>query len=262
MIALLPMYDRPETAAANDALWQAIRAELGRGPENLTRDMDLWQAWRSPDLLLAQTCGLPFRARLYGDVQLVATPDYGLPGCPEGHYNSVLIARADQKGTRFTSFAGSRFAYNDPLSQSGWAAAMMRMRADDFLPGALIETGGHRASAEAVAEGRADFATIDALTYQMLQDYEPDLTAQLCELERTEPTPALPFITALGEDVPAIYNALEAAVESLSQAHRDVLHLKKIVHLPPSDYLAVPTPPGPTLVLDRLAREKAMAERT
>ncbi|OIQ32342.1 MAG: hypothetical protein BM562_05595 [Alphaproteobacteria bacterium MedPE-SWcel] len=262
MIALLPMYDRPETAQANDAFWQAIRAELGRGPEHLSRDVDLWQAWRSPELLLAQTCGLPYRARLYGNVDLVGTPDYGLPGCPEGHYNSVLIARKDQKGTRFSAFAGSRFAYNDPMSQSGWAAAMQLMRTEDILPGELVETGGHRASALAVAEGRADFATIDALTYQMLQDYEPDLTAELCELVRTEPTPALPFITALGENVAAIFAALQAALAALPEEHRKTLHLKKIVHMTPSDYLAIPTPPGPTLVLDRMTRERAASERS
>ncbi|NIZ15221.1 phosphate/phosphite/phosphonate ABC transporter substrate-binding protein [Phaeobacter sp. HF9A] len=257
MIACLPMYDRPETAAAHDAFWQAIRAELGQGPEALSRDIaDLWPIWRAPDLVLAQTCGLPYRARLYGDVELVGTPDYGLPGCPPGYFNSVLIARADQMGAAFTSFAGSRFAYNDPLSQSGWAAAMMRMRADNMLPGELLETGSHRASAEAVAAGRADFAALDALSYQMLQDYEPDLMAQLCELERTEPTPGLPFITALGQDPAAILAAMQAALEKLSPAHRDTLHIKEILPLTPSDYLAVPTPPGPTLIMDRLARER------
>ncbi len=256
MIALLPMYDRKETAAANDAFWAAIRTEIGQGPEALTRDMDLLQAWRSPELLLAQTCGLPYRARLYGDVELVGTPDYGLPGCPEGHYNSVMIAAADRKGTALTKFAGSRFAYNDPISQSGWAAAMMRMRADDMLPGELLETGSHQASAEAVAEGRADFASIDALTYQMLQDYEPDLVSSLCELERTEPTPALPFITALSQDAGAILSALQRALDTLAPEHRETLHLKKIIATTPSDYLAVPTPPGPTLVMDRLARAR------
>ncbi|GAB5432234.1 MAG: PhnD/SsuA/transferrin family substrate-binding protein [Epibacterium sp.] len=256
MIASLPMYDRPETAAANDAFWAAIRAELGHGPESLTRDMDLWQVWRAPDLLLAQTCGLPYRARLYGDVELVGTPDYGLPGCPEGHYNSVLIAAADRKGTPLRDFAGTRFAYNDSLSQSGWAAAMMRMRADNMLPGELIETGSHQASAVAVAEGRADFASLDALTYQMLLDYEPDLMAGLCELERTEPTPALPFITALTQDATILRTAMERALEALEPEHRETLHLKKIVSTTPSDYLAVPTPPGPTLVMDRLARAR------
>lgn len=255
MIACLPMYDRPETAAANDAFWEAVRSELGRGPEALLRDVDLWQVWRSPQLLLAQTCGLPYRARLYGNVDLVGTPDYGLPGCPEGHYNSVIIARADQEGTRIRSFDGSRFAYNDPLSQSGWAAAMMRMRAEDILPGTLTETGSHRASAEAVAEGKADFATLDALSWQMIETYDPDLAAALCVLERTEPTPALPFITALGENPAAILVALQAGLAKLAPEHRETLHLKNIVYLPPSAYLAIPTPPGPTLIRDRLARE-------
>ena len=31
MIASLPMYDRPETAAANDRLWQGVRERLGQG---------------------------------------------------------------------------------------------------------------------------------------------------------------------------------------------------------------------------------------
>ena len=256
MIALLPMYDRPETKAANDAFWQAIRAALGRGPDHLTRDMDLWQAWRSPELLLAQTCGLPYRARLYGDVELVGTPDYGLPGCPEGHYNSVVVARADHSGIRLSKFGGSRFAYNDPLSQSGWAAAMMRMRSEDILPGELLETGSHRASAEAVATGKADFACIDALTFQMLQSYEPDLIAQLCELERTEPTPALPFITALSEDAAAILAAMQAALATLATGPREPLHLKKIMAMTPSDYLAIPPPPGPPLLMARLARAR------
>ena len=258
MIACLPMYDRPETAAANDALWDAIRSELGRGPEKLTRDMDLWEVWRSPELLLAQTCGMPFRARLYGDVELVGTPDYGLPGCPEGHYNSVLIARADQAGTKLRSFDGSRFAYNDPVSQSGWAAAMMLMRAENILPNTLVETGGHRASAEAVAEGRADFATLDALTWQLIETYEPDLAAALCVLDRTEPTPALPFITALGENPAAILAAMQAGLEKLEPEHREVLHLKKVIYLTPSDYLAIRTPPGPTLIKARLARERGI----
>lgn len=40
MIAGFPMYDRPETAAAHDRLWSAIRARLGYGPARLTRAYD------------------------------------------------------------------------------------------------------------------------------------------------------------------------------------------------------------------------------
>ena len=95
MIAALPMYDRPETAAATDRYWGLIRDGLRareiEAPDDLTRTDDLWTLWQSPDLVLAQTCGLPFRARLHGQVQLVGTPDFGLPGCAPGYYNSVII---------------------------------------------------------------------------------------------------------------------------------------------------------------------------
>ena len=62
-----------------------------------------------------------------------------------------------------------------------------------------MESGGHQASALAVAEGRADFAALDALTWIMLQRYD-SFAADLVEVDRTDPTPALPYITAMGRD--------------------------------------------------------------
>jgi len=111
VIAMLGMYDMPATSAANDRFWTLIRQHLGYGPTYLTRDGNVWDIWLNPDLLFAQTCGMPYRTRLHGQVQLVGTPDYGLPGCPPGHYCSVLIARAeddrDLEGLR-----SGHFAYN------------------------------------------------------------------------------------------------------------------------------------------------------
>ncbi|MFN7224061.1 MAG: hypothetical protein ACK4MS_08580, partial [Paracoccaceae bacterium] len=100
MIASLGMYDRPETSAANDALWALIRDALrdrGRdAPQALTRgEAACWPAWQAPDLVLSQTCGLPFRSRLHDHVTLIGTPDYGVEGCAPGYYRSVLIARSD-----------------------------------------------------------------------------------------------------------------------------------------------------------------------
>ncbi len=245
MIASLGMYDMPELQAANDAYWNAIRSELGRGPDHLTRSDDLWPVWQSPDLLLAQTCGYPYRARLRGSVALVGTPDYGLPDCPPAHYQSVLVARADDDRETLHAFDGARFAYNEALSQSGWAGPLHHMGELGVRPGPRTETGGHALSALAVAEGRADFAGLDALTWRMLCDHRPELAGHLRVLGRTEPTPALPYITANAEDAQEIFDAISRAIPKLDREVRSRLYLRGVVHIPAQQYLAVPTPPGP-----------------
>lgn len=232
MIASLPMYDRAETAAANDRLWSGIRAHLGRGPAGLTRAADLWEHWQSPELLLSQTCGYPYRARLHGKVQLVGTPILDLDA-PAGCYFSVLVRRP---GTR----ALDMMAYNDALSQSGWAAP----HAHGLRPAHLVCTGSHRASAQAVARGQADFAAIDALTWRMILAHDA-FAGDLEVWDRTAPTPALPYITRAGEDAGALFAALEWALRRLSPRDRDQLGLCGITRLPPEDYLAQITPPDP-----------------
>lgn len=244
MIAALPMYDRPETAAANDGFWSAIRRALGFGPDRLTRDGDLWDIWQSDDLLLAQTCGLPYRARLHPHVTLVATPDYGLPGCPPGHYNSVLVVRRGSPADHISAFEGGVLAYNEALSQSGWAAPMGYAAAFDVAFGGFEKTGAHVASARAVAEGRADIAAIDALTWALIQRYDA-FAKELRELDRTVPTPALPLITSRSMDPAPLRDALHHAVAEMGQDDKDLLGLHGIVTLSEQQYLDHPIPAAP-----------------
>lgn len=249
MIAALGMYDRAETAEANDRFWALIRdGLLARGiaaPETLTRgEMAYMPGWLSPDLVFAQTCGYPYRAVLQDKVRLVGTPDYGLPGCPPGHYNSVFIARRNDPRPDLAAFTGTRFAYNDDLSQSGWAAPQNHAATHGLRLPPALKSGGHRLSALAVAEGRADIASLDALTWEMLKRYDP-FTADLREVTRTAPTPALPFIAGLHVDPDAAYLALREAAAALTPADRTTLHLRGVIRLPAAAYLAVPNPPSP-----------------
>ena len=244
MIASLGMYDMPPIRPCNDRFWRAIRARLGRGPECLTWDRDLWTIWRAPDLVLAQTCGMPYRTALHGEVALVGTPDYGLPDCPPGHYRSVFVSRKATGDRTLADLANGVFAYNDALSQSGWAAPMHHLAARDLRPARLVATGSHAGSARAVATGRADLAALDALTWALLQEHDP-VAAELAEIGATDPTPGLPYITALGQDTGAIAAAITGAIDDLDPAHRAALHLKGLVAIPAEAYLAIPTPPGP-----------------
>lgn len=248
-IAALGMYDRAETAAAQDRFWALIRdGLLAQGipaPEKLTRGaMAFLPGWQSPDLVFAQTCGYPFRALLQGRVTLVGTPDYGLPGCPPGHYNSVFVVRRSDPRPDLAAFSGARFAYNEAMSQSGWAAPQTHAVALGVHLPPTLRTGGHRLSALSVVEGRADLAALDALTWEMLQRYD-GFAADLRALARTLPTPALPFIAGLGIDPDAAFAALQTAVATLAPADRDTLHLRGVLRLPAAAYLAVPNPPTP-----------------
>lgn len=245
MIASLPMYDRPETAGTLDMLWAEIRARLPfDAPAALTRGGDIWTQWQHPDLILSQTCGYPFRARLHGRVQLVAAPDNHLPGCAPGYYNSVLVVRTDDPRSRIADFAEAPFTYNEALSQSGWAAPQTHAAAQEFCFSNGVQTGAHVESARAVAEGRADIASLDALTWRLIQRHEGFAPA-LREIARTDPTPAPPFITGPGRDGAAVAAALAGALDALSTARRDVLSLHGTAQLDASVYLAVPNPPPP-----------------
>ena len=249
MIASLGMYDFGPAQAANDRLWARIRDGLrARGidaPQALTRgEHAYWDAWQSPQLLLSQTCGYPFRARLHDKVSYVGTPDYGVEGCAPGYYRSVFVARVGDPRRSLQDFDGASLAYNEPLSQSGWAApqthaAKLGLR----LPPAL-QTGGHRLSALAVAEGRADIAALDAVTFALLQDVEPAV-AQLKEIASTDPTPGLPLITAQGRDTEPLFEVVAAAIAALGAEDRATLHLRGLVRIPLASYLAVPNPPAP-----------------
>lgn len=252
MIASLPMYDRPETAGANDRLWGLIRDEFRAAgldaPDALTRTGDPHDHWCAPDLVLSQTCGLPFRTTLAGRVTLVATPVCDLDA-PPGHYFSVFVARQQDPRRDLRDLARGVFAYNAPDSQSGWAAPGVHAAGLGIRFAGLLETGSHRGSVAAVAEGRADLAAIDALSWRLISRHDPMADA-LHPVARTAPTPALPYISRAGQDADVMAGALGRAFAALAPADRDTLGIGGVVRIPAAAYLAVPTPPPPSAFAD------------
>jgi ABC-type phosphate/phosphonate transport system substrate-binding protein len=246
MIAALPMYDLPHVMAANDRLWARIRDGLRKAgqpaPDMLTRGVDnLLVQWQSPDLLLSQTCGMPYRTRLHGKVTLIGTPDYGLRGCPPGQYRSVFVAHKDDPRQSLPDFDGAHIAYNEPVSQSGWAAPQNHAATHGLTLRPALRTGGHRLSLQAVAEGRAPLAALDALTWELLCDHDP-ATKGVKVVGHTDPTPGLPYIAAIGANQPLLFDVIADAIAALSDDDRAVTRLRGLVAIPAQAYLAVPTP--------------------
>lgn len=245
MIASLPMYDWPEVRTDLDHYWQSLRAAIGSGPPHLTRGFDDYLAhWLRPDLLLSQTCGMPYRTALHGKVTLIGTPDYGLPDCPAGYYHSVLVVNAQDDRSQLPDLMADIFAYNEPGSQSGWAAPVTYAAAQGLRWSRLLATGGHRASIHAVATGRAALAAIDAVTWELALRHDP-AARRLRVLARTTSTPGLPYISALGEPAAPMRTAIAQAIASLTPATRTALMLRGICAIPAAAYLAIPTPAPP-----------------
>lgn len=249
MIASLGMYDRVEVQPSNDRLWALIRDGMRAAglaaPDHLTRGPDAyWPAWEAPDLILSQTCGFPYRAKLHGKVALIGTPDFGVQGCAPGYYRSVFVALKSDPRRDVMQYGGASLAFNEDLSQSGWAAPQNFARALGLTLRPALRTGGHLLSARAVAEGRAEIAALDAITWQMIQRHDP-FAAQLQVVGMTEPTPGLPYISALGADTGLMFDVIAAAIAALPQADKAALCLRGLVKIEAQAYLAVPTPPTP-----------------
>lgn len=249
MIASLGMYDRTEAQPANDRLWALIRDRLrGQGqaaPDALTRGAGAyWNAWTASDLVLSQTCGFPYRAKLHDKIALIGTPDYGVEGCPPGYYRSVFVARSADPRAVLTDFDGAALAFNEDLSQSGWAAPQNHASSIGIKLRPHLWTGGHLLSARAVAAGHADIAAIDAVTWSMIQQWE-SFAPGLKVVGQTDPTPGLPYIAALRADTKVVFDCIAAAITALSLEDRATLRLRGLVRIPAATYLAVPTPPSP-----------------
>ena len=250
LVAAFPMYDWPEIRVATDTLWHAVRdAAARRGldlADTLDRNRPPFELWTDPALALGQTCGLPFVTRLRGKVRLLATPCYATTGCDGPRYSSMIVVAKNSRYHRLEDLRGARAAYNAVHSQSGYAAfrASVAPLADGrpFF-GKTIETGTHRASLRALAEGRADICTADAVCWALATRHDAAITSRLRVIGQTPMTPGLPLICAVSRtdgEVAAIREALaEAIAERLDPATRSALMLDGLKILPERNYDAI-----------------------
>ena len=222
--ASLPMYDWPEVRPQTDAFWAALCNELtARGidaPAELDRATPRYDLWRATDLVLSQTCGWPLVSALSGHVDVAAIPTYAAEGCGNGTYSSALIAR--EPGDPLT-LARSRVAVNSFDSLSGYWTLANTLAKGGMKAGqvsAWVETGSHRNSVIAVSQGRADVAAIDAVSWQLALDHEPEAKT-LTVIGWTDELPALPFVTAKGNGAQrnALTEALQVALQLSPQAY-------------------------------------------
>lgn len=246
MIASLMMYQRPELVGAHQRYWALIRRFLAESgidsPSELSQDAEEFSVWQAPQLVLSQTCGMPYRMHLHNKVSLIGTPDFGVTDCPPGYYRSALVVRADDPRQTLPEFREAIFAYNAKISQSGFAAPYFHLQTHGFWFQNRLLTGQHLLSAQAVSQGQADIAALDAVSWRLMRQYE-DFATNLRVLEWTTPTPALPYIAAKGAPQAETFAAIQQAINALSHPDRVALGIKELVWIAPETYLALKTPP-------------------
>ncbi|MFV1958630.1 MAG: phosphate/phosphite/phosphonate ABC transporter substrate-binding protein [Planctomycetota bacterium] len=123
-------------------------------------------------------------------------------------YRSVILVRTDSGIDRLEDLEGKRFAFVDPLSNTGRMYAVRRLlelgrTPDDFFT--WTYTHAHDKSIRAVKERLVDGAAVDELVYTFLRAREPAATEGLKVLERSEAFGAPPVVV-----VPTVTPALRA----------------------------------------------------
>ena len=246
MFAALPMYLTPETRRAHDRFWELVRDGLrARGidaPETLNHDTQPMEGWARDDLVLGQICNLPYRARFRDRLTRIGASDYGVEDAPPGHYHSVFVVRSDDPATTFADCDGYRLAFNEGLSQSGWAAPSFAAARQNLTLRPVGPTGAHAASMRAVANHRADMAAIDCITFAIAKD--SGQTTGLKVIGHSDPSPGMTFVTAKDRDPEPLLGALRDGLAELDPETAATLRLHDVLPLPDAAYdLPLPKPP-------------------
>jgi ABC-type phosphate/phosphonate transport system substrate-binding protein len=152
--------------------------------------LDFRSVWLHPQLLFAQTCWGPMEQGLSRHVHVIGQPSYdGFEGGQGEFYSSAILMRRSEGRRGQTPppadgraviplqlLRNRRFAFNSTDSMSGIIAPTRDLDAMGENLGIFsehLETGGHRDSIVAVAEGRGDVCAIDCRSWAMARRFEP-----------------------------------------------------------------------------------------
>jgi ABC-type phosphate/phosphonate transport system substrate-binding protein len=179
-------------------LWRAVRRRAPWLPQEMTLDGEPHARCREPGLHLAQTCGWPLVTDLRESVRVVGSFVPSIPAAAGATYHSLVVAR---RPVAPRELRGARAAVNEYHSLSGWVSLVWAVHGPGAeWHGPVLSTGSHRASVVALAAGRADVASIDAVSWAHLCRVEPDATSLLTVVGHGPQVPTLPLVTR--RDVP------------------------------------------------------------
>ena len=249
--AAMAMYPLEPLREAWDHLYTRVARSVNGSPDGLRWDLDVHATWLDPQLVLGMTCGWPLVTQLIGRVRVLGTFAYELDGEVGHTYRSVIVAR---EGTPIRDRSATpaedddeddgvrpTLAFNSLDSLSGYVSMLATLpQGAAGWHGSVIETGAHTASIDAVRDGGADVASIDALTWAYLARDSPERLSGLTVVDRGPVVPHLPLIanvSATDEMVDEWRAAFATAVRDPELAPTlDRLLIRGFVALDAGDY--------------------------
>jgi ABC-type phosphate/phosphonate transport system substrate-binding protein len=237
--AELLMYPAPEPVREASERWLARTLRLLEGERLPWADTDLHTLFRSPNLLLTQTCGYPLMTQLRGQVRLLGRPDFDLPHSHNGEHCSLLLVRADEPRNSLQDMCGCRGAANSLDSNTGMNLlrhALAPWQQDGRFFASLAVSGSHRQSLAWLREGRVDLIAVDSVTFAYLALYAPEEVAGVRILQTSAPSPTLPYISAADQQqVQRIRAALNQALLDEPEVAQ-VLRIRQVLPASEADY--------------------------
>ncbi|MDO8281894.1 MAG: phosphate/phosphite/phosphonate ABC transporter substrate-binding protein [Thermodesulfovibrionia bacterium] len=135
--------------------------------------------------------------RDFGMELLVAPMAYGQP-----FYHSYIIVPRNSKAKRLEDLKGKKFAFTDPMSNTGKLAPTYMIgkigeKPESFFSD-IIYTNSHDKSIEAVARGIVDAAAVDSLIWDYADATEPEFTSKTKVIIKSPPYGIPPVVIPAG----------------------------------------------------------------
>ncbi|GAB4297462.1 MAG: phosphate/phosphite/phosphonate ABC transporter substrate-binding protein [Myxococcota bacterium] len=146
-------------------------------------------------------------------------------------YRSLIIVRADSPYKSFKELKGTRFAFTDPLSNTGYFYPSYRLlelgeKADDFFSEAIY-TGSHDRSIVAVYRQVVSAAAVDDQVYKRMVTPNSPYWERLRVIESSSDFPNPPVVSPLSTPV-EIREKIKSKLLSISQSEKGKERLKAI----------------------------------
>jgi len=219
----------------------SVSPTLGNIDIDFSTEDDVYAA---KNCLFAQTCGFPYLKKWQKSHAIICVPKFDIEGCQGLNYRSWFIKKKTNSKNKLEDFQNTRVAINSWASNSGMNVlrfAVSQLNVSDSFFSEVQLTGAHHQSVLSVAAGKAEIASIDAVTFYFLAQTYPELIKEIEIFDQSVPTPGLPFISHRDSVFTAkeITSALNRALKKSLASSQDRLKISSFEEVTESSYLEI-----------------------